>query len=234
VILPILKIRGKKIVVTIHNITPHVSNKFAVFIDKILNKMVFLFTDIFIVHNQKNKEKLIELYGIDGKYVPIITHGTLKPYGPLKNISKEIAREKLDVPLDKKVILYFGYLWEYKGVDILLESLNSIKEVIQNITLIIAGQPLKNWEKYDKIIKKNHLDNYILKKLEYIQDSDIELYFSCADLVVLPYKSHPFDTHGGVGALAIFFKKPLIVTDVGGLPEYVKDKKMILNPNDPV
>jgi glycosyltransferase involved in cell wall biosynthesis len=99
--------------------------------------------------------------------------------------------------------------------------------------LIIAGQPLKNWERYEKIIKENDLDEHVMTFLGYIPDSDIEYYFSCADVVVLPYKLHPFDTHGGVGALAIFFKKPVVVTDVGGLPEYVKDKTAIAKPNDP-
>jgi len=125
-------------------------------------------------------------------------------------------------------------MWEYKGVDDLLQSLVFIKQKIKDVLLVIAGQPLKNWERYEKIIKDNNLDEYVERYLEYIPDSDIEYYFSCADVVVLPYKRHPFDTHGGVGALAIFFKKPMVVTDVGGLPEYVKDKRVIAKPNDPL
>jgi len=234
VILPILKIRGKKIVLTIHNITPHTEDKLSIFIDRILNKILFSYTEIFIVHNLRNKQKLMELYKIRENRIFIATHGTLKPYGHIKGVSKSTARERFHISNEKKVILYFGYMWGYKGVDDLLQSLVFIKQKIKDVLLVIAGQPLKNWDIYEKIIKDNNLDEYLVRKLGYIPDSDIEYYFSCADLVVLPYKLHPFDTHGGVGALAIFFKKPIVVTDVGGLPEYVKDKRAISKPNDPI
>jgi glycosyltransferase involved in cell wall biosynthesis len=107
-----------------------------------------------------------------------------------------------------------------------------MKKNTKEVILVIAGQPLRDWGKYEKMIKENGLENHVIKKLDYISDSDVEYYFSCADLVVLPYKRQTFDTHGGVGALALSFKKPLIVTDVGGLPEYVKDKRAVSNPDD--
>jgi glycosyltransferase involved in cell wall biosynthesis len=231
-ILPVGKLRGKKIVLSIHNITPHVNDVAILFIDKILNKILFSFTDAYIVHNQRNKEKLIELYEIDEQKISVITHGTLKTYHQIKAISKEKAREYLNLPMDKKIVLLFGYIWGYKGLDILLESFTLIKKSVKDIVLFIAGQPLKDWGKYEKMIKENDLEDFVIKKMQYIPDSEVEYIFSCADLVVLPYKKQPFDTHGGVGALALSFKKPLMVTDVGGLPEYVKDKRMILNPGD--
>jgi glycosyltransferase involved in cell wall biosynthesis len=233
-ILPVLRLRGKKIVLTIHNITPHTTDLSDILIDKISNKILFPFTDVFIVHNTRNKQKIMELYKIDEDKIYITTHGTLKPYAPIKGISKIAARKKLNIPLGKKVILFFGYMWEYKGLDDMLNSLFLIKQKIKNVLVLIAGQPLKNWDKYEKIIKDNNLENYIIRKLGYISDSDLECFFSCADLVVIPYKHSPFDTHGGVGALTIFFKKPLMVTDVGGLPEYIKDDRAISKPNNPI
>ena len=135
--------------------------------------------------------------------------------------------------MNKKVILFFGYIWGYKGLDVLLNALEKIKDDLNEIILIIAGQPLNNWNIYQDIIKKKNLDIYIKKYLTYIPDSEMEYYFSCVDLVVLPYKKHPFDTHGGVGALALSFKKPMVVTDTGGLPEYVIDNKAIIQPDNP-
>jgi glycosyltransferase involved in cell wall biosynthesis len=164
--------------------------------------------------------------------VTIISHGSIMPYNKIKNISKTDARKKLNISPEKKVILFFGYIWDYKGLDILLSSSKIIKEKIKNYLLLIAGQPLKDWKKYDKIILKDNLNEIIQKKLEYISDSEIEYYFSSSDLVVLPYKKHPFDTHGGVGALALSFNKPILVTDVGGLPEYVKNNKVVVEPNN--
>jgi glycosyltransferase involved in cell wall biosynthesis len=226
-ILPIIKIRKKTSIISVHNITPHVKDLITIMFDKIINKFIFLFADAFIVHNKRNLEKFFQIYNVDKKSVFIIPHGSIMPYQKIKNISKKDARKHLDISFDKKVILFFGYIWRYKGLDILLESLKIVKDKIKNVILIIAGQPLKDWEDYEKIIIDNDLNQYIHKKLDYITDSEIEYFFSSADLVVLPYKKHPFDTHGGVGALALPFKKPMIVTDVGGLPEYVKDKSVI-------
>jgi glycosyltransferase involved in cell wall biosynthesis len=232
-ILPVVKIRGKKRIVTVHNITPHTADKPSILLDKIFNKIIFPLTDFFIVHNKRNKKKLLELYRIDEKKISIIPHGALIPYQKIKNISKEHARNHLNIPNDKKVILFFGYMWDYKGLDVLLKSLKIVRKNLNDFVLVIAGQPLDSWKKYNKIIEENILDKYILKVLSYIPDSEIEYYFSSADLVVLPYYEHPFDTHGGVGALALSFKKPMVVTDVGGLTEYVKDKRVISNPNNP-
>ena len=230
IILLIVKLRGKKSILTVHNITPHVNDKSTVWVDRLLNKLMFPFADVFIVHNQRNKEKLLDLYRIDDKSVFIITHGLLQPYQQLKGIPKNAAREHLNISLSKKIILFFG--WGYKGLDDLLNALHPIKESTEEVTLIIAGQPLRDWEKYEEIIKKYNLEKYVIKKLGYISDSEIEYYFSAADLVALPYKEQPFDTHGGVAALALSFKKPLVVTDVGGLPEYVKDTRVIAKPGD--
>ena len=234
IILPLIKLRNKKIIITIHNITPHIENKLINKIYKLINKFIFPFANGIIVHNKRNKEKLIQLFNIDEKKIYIIGHGVLKPETKIKNISKKHAQELLNIPLNKKILLFFGYIWNYKGLDILLRSLNIIKSQVPNIVLFIAGQPLKfidAWDKYEKIIDDYNLHDYVIKKLEYIPDSKIELYFSASDLVVLPYKQ-PFDTHGGVAALSLCFKKPLVVTDIGGLPEYIKDKRALCFPDD--
>jgi glycosyltransferase involved in cell wall biosynthesis len=232
-ILPIAKIRGKKRIITVHNITPHTADFTIVFIDKILNRIIFPFADFFIVHNTRNKKRLYELFNIDEDKISIIPHGTLMPYQKIKNITKYDARKYLKISMNKKIILFFGYMWGYKGLDVLLKAVKIVKDTRDDIILLIAGQPLKDWNKYEKIIKDNRLDNCIIKVLKYIPDSEIEYYFSCADIVALPYYQHPFDTHGGVGALALSFKKPMVVTDVGGLPEYVKEKIVISKPNNP-
>lgn len=231
-ILPILKIRGKKIVLSIHNITPHVLISYILFIDKIFNKLTFPYTDAFIIHNLRNKKTFIDLYKVDEEKIFIAGHGAITPYSKIKGISKKDAREKLKLPLNKKIILNIGYMWEYKGIDILLKSMKDVKSKINNVVLLLAGQPLDDWKKYNKIIENEKLEDVLIKKFGYIDDSELELYFASADLVVLPYKKRAFDTHGGQGALAISFKKPLLVTDVGGLNEYVKDEKAIAKPED--
>ena len=231
-ILPIVKIRGKKIIMTVHNVTPHTTDKPSVFLDKKLNRFMFPFANHFILHNKRNIDKFLKLHKIDENKISIVTHGTMMPYQKIKNISKEDARRHLNILSEEKVILFFGYMWSYKGLEVLLKSLKIVKENMNNVVLLLAGQPLRNWKKYEKIIKEQGLEDFVIKELKYIPDSDTEYYFSSADLVALPYYEHPFDTHGGVGALALSFKKPMLVTDVGGLPEYVKDKRVVSNPNN--
>jgi len=225
VILSICKIRRKKIVITIHNVLPHENNK----INNFLNKAILIFGDKFIVHNKKNKENLSNLYNIPKDKISIIPHGILEVVS-IKDISKKEAREHLKIPQNKRVILHFGNIRNYKGLDVLLESLKFIREEIEDVILITAGKPWENWEKYEKIIRNDSISDIIIKKLDFIPPSEVEYYFSAADVVVLPYKY--FDSQSGVGALALPFKKPLIVTNVGGLPDFVKDERVIAKSNN--
>jgi glycosyltransferase involved in cell wall biosynthesis len=234
-ILPMLKILDKKIIITVHNITPHVEKKYFVNFVLTLNKIIFNYCDFYLVHNKRNKKNLMRIYNIKNEKISIIKHGILKPYN-IKNITKKNAMKILNIPEEKKILLFFGYIWQYKGLDILLESLVDIKDCIPNILLVIAGQPVESaekWKRYEKKITKLKLNKFVIKRLEYIPDREIEIYFSAADIVVIPYKE-PFDTQGGVPALSLFFKKPIIVTDIGGLPEYVKDKRAISKSNNSV
>lgn len=232
---PILKLRGKKIVLSVHNITPHIVISKKVYwlmltTDRFIKKLIFPYVDRFIVHNARNKKQIMELYNIDSNKISIIPHGALQPHNIL-NISKDEARELLNLPKNRHIILHFGYIREDKGIDLLLGSLVYIKKEIPDVILLIAGQCLTSWSTFDAIIKKYNLQENVILKLEYVPDSQTELYFSASDLVALSYKE-PFDTHGGVGSLSLTFKKPMIVTSVGGLNEYVKDEKVIVKPND--
>lgn len=225
IMLSIGKARKKEIVITLHNVLPHENSK----INSFLTMIILSFGERFIVHSEGNKKTLSTIYRIPDDKIFIIPHGILMPV-PIKGISKKEAREYLKIIQNKKVVLYFGNIRDYKGLDILLESLISIVKEIKDITLIIAGKSWVDWAKYEEIIKENKLENYIIKKLEFILPSEVEYYFSASDVVVLPYKY--FDSQSGVGALALPFKKPLIVADVGGLPDFVKDELAIAKPND--
>jgi glycosyltransferase involved in cell wall biosynthesis len=172
----------------------------------------------------------MELYKINEKKIEIITHGVLTLQSQ-KVISKQKARDMLGISESRRVLLFFGYLWEYKGLNIILKSLVSIKKEIKDVTLLIVGQPVKNWKHYEAMIEDLKLSDQVMTRLEYIPDEEVEVYFSAADVCVFPYKE-PFDTHGGATALALSFKKPLIVTEIGGLSEYVSDERVISKPED--
>ena len=225
VILSICKVRGKKIIITVHNVVPHENNA----VNNFLNRIVLIFGDNFIVHGDKNKENLSDLYHIPQEKISVIPHGILEP-ASIKGISKKEAREYLKVPQNKRIILHFGNIRDYKGLDVLLKSLKFIAKEIRDVLLIIAGQLWVNWKKYEKMIKENNLEDYIVKKLDFVSSSEIEYYFSASDVVVLPYKYS--GSQSGIGALALPFKKPLIVTDVGGLPDLIRDERALVRAND--
>jgi len=225
VFLSIYKLRRKNIVITVHNVLPHENSK----LNEFLNGIILAFGDAFMVHNAKNKASLSKIYNINEEKINIIPHGILETV-QVRGFTREDARDYLKIPQNKKVILHFGNIRDYKGLDVLLESLKIIKDDINEILLIIAGKPWSDWEKYEKIIKENNLGDYVIRKLDFIPPSEVEYYFAASDVIVLPYKY--FDSQSGVGALAIPFKKPLIVTDVGGLPDFVKDERAIVRPND--
>jgi glycosyltransferase involved in cell wall biosynthesis len=230
--MPILKLRGKTIVITVHNITPHSNDRLLKVIDKVFNTFIFKFAHGFIVHNERNRLRFQRLYHINSEKILIATHGPIRP--EIRGITQEDARTLLGIAPEKKILLFFGYLWKYKGLDTLLQALKGIVENVPEALLLVAGQPITiqgDWAPYQSIIKKNHLENNVLTWLRFIPESQLEVFFKAADIVVLPYHE-PFDTHGGAAALTISYHKPLLVTDIGGLPNYVKDERAISPPND--
>lgn len=145
-------------------------------------------------------------------------------------IKKEIAREHLGLPKDRKIILFFGFIRHYKGLDILLEAIsdNRIKE--KNILLLIAGEFYQDSKPYFDLINKLGLGNNVSLHTNFIEDSEVKFYCSSADLIVQPYRSA---TQSGVTPLAYHFNKPMVVTNVGGLAKMVVDRKsgLIADPN---
>lgn len=217
----------KKIILTVHNVKPHEQG----LVKDLANKSVFKLANHFIVHTEDNKRVFSKSYNIPKRKVGVIPLGVLMPDTPKQNISKTAAREKLDLPKASKIILFFGIIREYKGIDTLLEAFTKVHKQVSEAQLVIAGKPWESWEKYQQIIEKHSLQSSVRADLSFIPESEIEVYFKAADLVVLPYRH--FDSQSAAGALALPFGKAMVVTSVGGLKELVKDKEAISRPEDP-
>lgn len=132
------------------------------------------------------------------------------------SINKEQARREFGLNTNDKVILFFGFIRDYKGLDILLHSM---KYISPEIKLIIAGDVYGSFDKYQDIINKENLENRIIKVIDYIPDEDVAKYFSAADLCVQPYRSA---TQSGIANISTHYDKPIIATDVGGLKEIIE------------
>jgi D-inositol-3-phosphate glycosyltransferase len=128
---------------------------------------------------------------------------------------------KLGVDINPSYILFFGFIRAYKGLDLLLEAFSRTRaRESGRVKLVIAGEYYENREPYQKIIDQRGLQNDILHFDRFINDDEVRYFFGLSDIVVQPYRNA---TQSGVTQIAYHFRKPMIVTDVGGLKEIVPD-----------
>ncbi|MBP5566605.1 MAG: glycosyltransferase [Bacteroidales bacterium] len=145
----------------------------------------------------------------------VIFHPLYSHFG--EKLPREEAERTLGLRPGMKNLLFFGLIREYKGLDILLEAFNSLPEDYQ---LIIAGECYGPFDKYQAIIDASPAKDRIHLFRKYIDDSEVKVYFSAADVTVLPYRSA---TQSGVSSASYHFEVPMIVTAVGGLKETIGD-----------
>lgn len=205
-----LRKHGLPVVAIADNVIPHEKR----IGDVSLTKYFIQSCDAFIVMSDKVADD-IKLFN-PKKPVSITPHPIYPIFGD--KVSRDEACEKLNLDKGFKYLLFFGFIRKYKGLDILLQAMPLIKN--KNLKLIVAGEFYESKEEYLKLIKEHHLENAIIMRDEYIPKDDVRFYFSAADLIVQPYRSA---TQSGVTQIAYSFDKPMVVTNVGGLPEMVTD-----------
>jgi len=205
-----------KIVITLHYIIPFEHKVITPFLNYIYNTV-----DGIIVHCDENLEVLKNYVSEkEQKKIKVIHHGEYSFL--LKNISKEEARKILEIDNSKKVLLFFGYIRRYKGLDILLESVKILKEKYPEIFLIIAGKDIEGFSRYQKIINELDIEECVMKRVEYIPIDESSIYFSASDVVILPYRNI---YQSGIVFLSYAHSRPVITTNVGGFPDVVEDGK---------
>jgi glycosyltransferase involved in cell wall biosynthesis len=199
--------KSKKIAI-LHNVVPHEKR----FFDSFFNRLFLERHDGFVVMSDAVLNDLLTIKP-NAKFIridhPVYNHFGVKP-------SVVSARERLNISLDKKVILFFGFIRAYKGLDVLLKAMTDLDD---SYHLIVAGEVYGEFDSYQEIIEKNGIQNKVSLFNQYIDDEEVPLYFAAADVCVLPYKSA---TQSGITAISFHFDLPVIATDVGGLKETVK------------
>ena len=138
-------------------------------------------------------------------------------------ISREAARTHLKINSKDLIILFFGFIRKYKGLDILLEAMALVKAKSDNEKtvmpkLLIAGEFYEDEKIYQQKIDELGIRSSLILETHFITDSEVKNYFCAADVVIQPYRNA---TQSGVTPLAYHFEKPMIVTNVGALPDYV-------------
>jgi glycosyltransferase involved in cell wall biosynthesis len=217
------KNKHTKIVCIADNIIPHEKRKG----DKIFTKYFLKPIDEVVVMSEKVMEDL-KIFDAT-KPVQLIQHPLYDNFG--EKISKEIARKNIGVSTQEKIILFFGFIRKYKGLDILLDALAILKtKGNTNFKVLIAGEFYEDRKPFDEQIARLGLQDMLILKTDFIPDSEVRNYFCAADMVIQPYRNA---TQSGVTPLAYHFEIPMIVTNVGGLPSLVPDGKvgLVAEPN---
>lgn len=138
-----------------------------------------------------------------------------------EKLEKSVARKALGISNDTQLILFFGLIRKYKGLDLLIEAFASLKNK-NNIKLLIAGEFYEDKQPYLDLIKEHGLEDQIILHGKFIANEEVKLYFSATDLVALPYRTA---TQSGVTQVSFYFEIPTLVTNVGGLGEIIPHQK---------
>ena len=213
------KNKHTKIICIADNVIPHEKR----FGDRSFTKYFLKRCDAFITMSEKVMDDLRNFQ--KKKPAKLVQHPLYDNFGNI--ISKEEARNKLKINNEELIILFFGFIRKYKGLDLLLEAMKilkdkNLKHQTSNIKLLIAGEFYEDEKPYQELIDKLGIRENLILRTDFIPDSEVKYYLCAADAVIQPYKNA---TQSGVTPLAYYFEKPMIVTNVGGLPSLVPNEK---------
>lgn len=186
--------------------------------DKQLNKYITNRTDLLFCLSELVREDIGRT--VSDKPVLEIFHPIYDHYGEV--MDNRTAKEKLGWDVEKKQLLFFGEVREYKGLELLLEAL-SMQKTTANFKLIIAGEFVEPQKKYNKLIDRFDLEDRISIRNEYIPNEQVPLLFCGADAIVAPYKRK---SQSGIIPLALHFERPVIMTDIGELADQIKRNEL--------
>lgn len=209
------KNKHTKIICIADNVIPHEKR----FGDKSFTKYFLKSCDAFITMSEKVMSDLRLFQKV--KAARLVSHPLYDNFGAI--ISKSDARKHLGLPGNEKIILFFGFIRKYKGLDLLFEAMADKKIKESGIKLLVAGEFYEDEKSYKEQIEKSGIKDQLILKTDFIPDSEVKYYLCAADAVIQPYRNA---TQSGVTPLAYHFEKPMLVTNVGGLPSLVPDGKV--------
>lgn len=201
-----------RVVALVDNLSPHETRP----LDTWLTDRFIRHPHAFITMSNAVAEPLRR--AVDGRPVCQTPHPLYDDYG-LK-LNQVEARNRLGINADAKVLLFFGFIRKYKGLDLLLDALSDDRFRNSNVKVVIAGEWYDDPAPYRATAKRNGLDETILWHDRFIPENEISTFFSAADAVIQPYRNA---TQSGISALSYAYDKPLISTKVGGLTEIIDD-----------
>ena len=212
------RLLGKKVVLTAHNVNAGKRDGSDSWLNRLTLRLQYGLTSNIFVHTKKMKDELVNEFGVVADKVIIIPYG-VNDVIPFTSLTPEEARQQLGVRESEKVLLYFGAIKSYKGLEYLVEAFQQIAAE-DDYRLIIAGERKKGqevyWDAIQQSIESHPSRSKILQSIKFIPDAEAEAYFKAADVAVLPYTDI---FQSGILFVAYNYGTPVIATDVGSFAE---------------
>jgi glycosyltransferase involved in cell wall biosynthesis len=226
---------GKKVVFTAHNVNKGKRDSCDSVLNRITLRAQYRLLDRIFLHTEKMKGELIQEFGVSPAKTAVMPF-PMNIHVPETKLTVSEAKQKLGVRADEHTVLFFGRIVPYKGLDCLVDSFHRFATRDANCRLIIAGEPMKGFESYMQSVQcaitEGEAADRIRCRLEYIPDSETEIYFKAADVVVLPYKNI-FES--GVIFLGYRFGLPAIASDIGSFRDELTNSGagLLFEPGNP-
>ena len=228
------KLLGKKLVLTIHNVNKSQRDASDTRLNRLTLRAQYHLADHFFVHTEMMKDDLIRDFGVQPARITVIPFG-INNSVPDTDLTLDEARTKLGLAKRSKVLLFFGHITPYKGLEFLISAFHQLADRDPDYLLVIAGRP-KNceayWAEIRQSIETDVQHGRIVLQANFVPDEETEIYFKAADVLVLPYR-HIYQS--GVLFLGQSFGLPALVADVGSLKDDIIEGEtgFIFKPEDP-
>ena len=202
---------------------------------------VLALTDNIIPHERRFGDKPFTRYFVKGCHgfiamskkvlsdIDLFSPAARKVYSPHpmyatygEAVSKKEARHQLGLNDDDKIVLFFGLIRHYKGLDILLEAMSQPEIKKRGIKLLIAGEFYEDKQPYLDLIQQYGMEEQVILHDSFIPNDRVRYYFCASDIVAQTYRNA---TNSGVTMVGYYYDKPMLVTNVGGLSEIVPHQK---------
>ena len=229
------RVCGRKVAFTAHNVnagerdgSDSVINRFTLGVQYRLSNAVF-------VHTEQMRRQLQTVFQVPNSKIHVIPFPVNNTI-PDTKLDGPTARARLGLRPDERVLLFYGRLAAYKGLEYLVQALALLRKEDKPYRLLIAGDIKKNaeeyWREIQKMISRLNLDALVLPRIEFIPDEETELYFKAADALILPYV---YIFQSGVLFLSYNFGLPVLAADVGSLKDDIVEGKtgFVFRPKDP-
>ncbi len=208
-----------RIVAITDNIIPHEKRPG----DKPFTRYFLGSCDAFVTMSEKVMQDLRQF--VTDKPATQVVHPLYDNFGEIVDVKE--ARQTLQLPPDEKILLFFGFIRKYKGLDMLLQAIKLLhqeqfKPGGKEFKVLVAGEFYEDRNHYQEWLNDPEISSHLILRTDFIPDSLVKYYLCAADVVVQPYRNA---TQSGVTPLSYHFEKPMIVTNVGGLPALVPHQK---------